>query len=156
MSKPVSQTASSGTRAPPYIVSAIEPRKHLWQLLLPMLPVCFVAAAASAPTQDNGIILDDDYMLAHSAEIPDLHNIVSFFSSTPPQSINRAYYRPITLTSFALRFEHDGFSPHPCFSVTLSWLVWSSPVASVGRERGCGPVGRAALAVHLCRMRWYI
>ncbi len=73
-----------------------------------MALLLLVSIATFAPTLDNGFILDDDYMLAHNASIRDLHNLASFFTSTPPESINRGYYRPVMLAAFAIDYAIFG------------------------------------------------
>lgn len=70
-----------------------------------------VCAAAYAPTLHNGWVLDDQYMIADNAAIRDLAAVPRFFVTTPPGAINRDYYRPVMLTSFAIDYALFRGSP---------------------------------------------
>jgi hypothetical protein len=117
--------------------STLEPRR--WtraSLILLVAATC----ATFAPTLRNRFILDDDYIVVRNAPIEDLRNVPSFFVSTPPGSINRNYYRPVMLTSFAIDYALFGLNPigfhavnillHAC-NVALVFLLLRAMLGNV-------------------------
>jgi hypothetical protein len=96
------------------------PRPVHWRATVIALSVILAStAAAFAPTLHNQFILDDDYIVVHNEPIRKLSNVPSFFVSTPPGSINRNYYRPVMLTSFALDHALFGLQPAGWHAVNI-------------------------------------
>jgi hypothetical protein len=89
--------------------------------------------AAFAPTLRNRFILDDDYIVVQNAAIRATSNIPGFFVSTPPGPINRNYYRPVMLASFAVDHALFGLEPagyhatnialHAACALLVYWLL---------------------------------
>jgi hypothetical protein len=106
-----------------------------------------------APTLRNGFILDDDYMIVHNPAIRSLANLPGFFTSVPPGSINRSYYRPIMLSSFTLDHALFGSSARALHGINIVWhvsvalLVWVV-LQQLGAGRGAASLAALLFVVH--------
>src|SRR4051794_3554001 len=85
---------------------------------------------AYAPVLHNGVVLDDQYMVADNDTIRDVAQIPRFFVSTPPGAIARAFYRPVMFTSFTLDYalfggDMAGFhAMNVLWHALAAWLVY--------------------------------
>lgn len=86
--------------------------------------LCILLAVSFAvffPVLRNGFVLDDTYMVDGNEALRDLAAVPKLFASTPPGSINRGYYRPMMLASFALDRALFGPGPAAFHAVNIVW-----------------------------------
>jgi protein O-mannosyl-transferase len=104
--------------------------RHSWPAVFALLLALGFATYAAGLS--NQLILDDEYMVRDNRDLRDLRNVPGFFVSTPPEKINRGYYRPLMLASFALDralFGDDRRAYHAvnivlhCVSALLVWAL---------------------------------
>jgi hypothetical protein len=96
--------------------------RRLAQARLNALALAAIALACMlgyAPTLKNQFILDDIYIVVNNLPLRSLGNVPSFFVQTPAGAINRDYYRPIMLTSFAIDHALFGLKPAGYHAVNI-------------------------------------
>ena len=122
-------TRCEDSAAPGLRVTIVPMRLSGWAVFALLLAIGFATHGASL---DNQLILDDEYMVRDNQDLRDLRRVPAFFVSTPPQKINRGYYRPLMLASFALDralFGEDRRAYHAvdiALHALTAFIVWLS------------------------------
>jgi hypothetical protein len=121
--------------------------------ILAFAALLVVASAAFAPCVRNGFILDDVYMVDGNPALRSLANVPALFVSVPPGAIARNYYRPATLSAYALDYALFGPGPAGLHAMNVVWhviaalLVWIL-LQQLGASRPAASVAALLFTVH--------
>ncbi|HVZ33480.1 MAG TPA: hypothetical protein VG963_13700, partial [Polyangiaceae bacterium] len=140
-------SAAAVSRGPAGVLPAARARILAFGALL------VVASAAFAPCVRNGFILDDVYMVDGNPTLRSLANVPALFVSVPPGAIARNYYRPATLSAYALDYALFGPGAWGLHAMNIVWhvvaalLVWML-LQQLGASRLAASMAALLFTVH--------